>query len=158
MAKVPPSFFKLQALLVESSTMTEVGDEVSNSVPTGSSNPSAAPVSSKEKSLSFLCDNVLASLHAEEDFRDAVIDSRANVPEGCILLLINSEFEKLDELKSYIASLEHVAGIGSGEREDPTTKEKITVVKIQGRGEDCNPKDEDGKPKAPTTVGQPVSA
>lgn len=133
--KVPASFFKFQSLITEAlvaEAITEVGDE-----------PVAGETNTKLKSLSFLCDNVLASLHAEEDFRDAVVDSRANPADGSILLIINSEFEKMDELLALISSIEHVAGVGKGEREDPKTKEKVVVVKIKGHGTDCNPGDED---------------
>lgn len=149
MAKVPQSFFTFQSLIAEA--ITEVGD---GTAPSGE-------MSTREKSLSFLCDNVLSSLHAEEDFRDAVVDSRANPAEGAILLLINSEFEKVDELLTFIAGLEHVSAVGKGEKEDPRTKEKVTVVKIKGRGTDCNPESEkEGAEKTKnvtTSVSQPVS-
>jgi hypothetical protein len=149
MAKVPASFFLFQALVTEA--ITEVGDAA----------PGSGEMSTREKSLSFLCDNVLSSLHAEEDFRDAVVDSRANPTENAVLLVINNEFEKLDDLITFISGVEHVSAVGRGEKIDPRTKEKVMVIKIKGHGQDCNPNDpkdkaEDGK-NATTSVSQPVS-
>jgi hypothetical protein len=146
--KIPASFLKFQSLIAESGPLAEVGAGAGGETKT------------KEASLSFLCDSILSSLHSREEFRDAVVDSRANVPGSSILLILNSELSKeaIQEMVGFIAELDGVTGIGFGKRKDPQTGDEIMALKITGQGEESSPQGDTGKPANATGGTAPSGA
>jgi hypothetical protein len=109
--RVPASFTVFQ-LLAEESTK----------------NSGSYQVNKEESKLSKFCDYVLSTLHSHELFRDSIIDSRPNLGNDSLLLMVNPELRDVSELLDFIRSIPKVGKVGFGKKR--TAKGDIQAIKL----------------------------
>ena len=115
--KPPASFYAFRNLITETFL--------------GETDPTPSPKRADEV-LSFMCDAVLTTLHAHEDLRDAVVDSRVNIDEKAVLLVLNPEIESetIKQLIKIVRDIDVVRQVAYGKRE--VNGAEIKALKLTG--------------------------
>jgi hypothetical protein len=118
--KVPSSFYAFQRVVEQAVPASGLGTTSSN-----------VRVNANEKVLSFFCDQILSTLHGYENLRDAVVDSRANIKNNSLLLIINPEFKEMQSLVNAVRGMDSVGRIAYASRQFPNGT--VTALKLQHR-------------------------